>query len=117
MKNLKKLFLKNQLNLQLLFEAKKKTDIESLEKGSFDPEFVTAMKRILSILINIAVQNYESAAKANKLNGKPSPDFDYENHKGGKTKLSDLKGKYVYIDLWATWCAPCRAEIPYLAKN
>ncbi|MNR08156.1 Thiol:disulfide interchange protein TlpA [compost metagenome] len=48
--------------------------------------------------------------------GKESPDFDYENFKGGKTKLSELKGKYVYIDLWATWCAPCRAEIPYLQK-
>lgn len=48
--------------------------------------------------------------------GKPSPDFNMENHKGGKTKLSDLKGKYVYIDTWATWCGPCRAEIPSLKK-
>ena len=60
---------------------------------------------------------YESTASANKLKGKPSPDFNYENYKGGKTKLSDLKGKYVYIDLWATWCGPCRAEIPHLQKT
>lgn len=47
--------------------------------------------------------------------GKVSPTFEnYENFKGGKTSLSDLKGKYVYIDVWATWCAPCKAEIPYL---
>lgn len=47
--------------------------------------------------------------------GKPSPVFEnYENFKGGKTSLSDLKGKYVYIDVWATWCAPCKAEIPFL---
>jgi len=51
-----------------------------------------------------------------KLVGSSSPDFDYENHKGGKTKLSSLKGKYVYIDTWATWCGPCRAEIPSLKK-
>ncbi|GAA3608352.1 redoxin family protein [Flavivirga amylovorans] len=49
--------------------------------------------------------------------GKPSPDFvNYENHKGGTTSLTDLKGKYVYIDVWATWCGPCKKEIPDLKK-
>ncbi|RYZ18241.1 MAG: TlpA family protein disulfide reductase, partial [Chitinophagaceae bacterium] len=51
-----------------------------------------------------------------KMNGADSPTFDYENHKGGKTKLADFKGKYVYIDNWATWCGPCRQEIPHLQK-
>jgi thiol-disulfide isomerase/thioredoxin len=46
--------------------------------------------------------------------GKPSPQFDYENQEGGKTSLESMKGKYVYIDIWATWCAPCREEIPFL---
>jgi len=47
--------------------------------------------------------------------GKQSPVFNnYENYKGGKTSLSDLKGKYVYLDIWATWCKPCKDEIPAL---
>ncbi|WP_372745472.1 TlpA family protein disulfide reductase [Lutibacter sp.] len=56
---------------------------------------------------------YENLAKFAK--GKASPVFEnYENFKGGKTSLKDLKGKYVYIDVWATWCAPCKVQIPFL---
>lgn len=58
----------------------------------------------------------EKKAVADKFNGKPAPDFSYENHKGGKSKLSDFKGKYVYIDNWATWCGPCRQQIPFLQQ-
>ncbi len=52
-----------------------------------------------------------------ELIGKPSPKFiDYENNAGGTTSLDDLKGKYIYVDVWATWCGPCIAEIPSLKK-
>ena len=49
--------------------------------------------------------------------GNSSPKFiDYENNAGGTTSLDDLKGKYIYIDVWATWCGPCIGEIPSLKK-
>lgn len=47
---------------------------------------------------------------------KPAPDFEYENIRGEKVKLSSFRGKYVYIDIWATWCVPCKREIPHLTR-
>ncbi|VAW24000.1 hypothetical protein MNBD_BACTEROID04-1687, partial [hydrothermal vent metagenome] len=41
---------------------------------------------------------------------------NYENFAGGTTSLDDLKGKFVYVDVWATWCGPCKREIPYLKE-
>ena len=66
------------------------------------------------------ISNYVSsrlAMRANFPKGSSSPVFtDYENFKGNDTSLKDLKGKYVYIDVWATWCGPCKVEIPSLKK-
>lgn len=59
-------------------------------------------------------EKFETIEKLDK--GNPSPTFTYENHKGGETSLDSLKGKYVYIDVWATWCGPCLREIPDLKK-
>jgi thiol-disulfide isomerase/thioredoxin len=46
----------------------------------------------------------------------PAPDFTYADAAGKMVSLKSLRGKYVYIDVWATWCSPCKAEIPSLKK-
>jgi thiol-disulfide isomerase/thioredoxin len=50
------------------------------------------------------------------LRGQKAPAFAYEAVNGKKVSLEDLKGKVVYIDVWATWCGPCLQELPYLEK-
>ena len=88
----------------------------ALEKGKFDPNFVALQKKEMAIELLQMKMEFKNKQAQLKLNNAPSPPFDYVNFSGGKTKLEDLRGKYVYIDVWATWCGPCRGEIPFLAK-
>lgn len=45
-----------------------------------------------------------------------APDFELETLEGEKIKLSDLRGEPVFVNFWATWCPPCRAEMPDMQK-
>jgi thiol-disulfide isomerase/thioredoxin len=45
--------------------------------------------------------------------GNEAPNFSGVDLDGKEVSLNDFKGKYVYIDVWATWCVPCKKEIPY----
>ena len=50
------------------------------------------------------------------LKGKPAPSFALENLTGAKISLASYKGKAVLINFWATWCAPCKIETPWLVE-
>jgi len=72
---------------------------------------------ILIILIAIAIaaifliperKKYEQVAAV----GRPAPDFAYPDSTGKIWRLSDLRGKVVFLNFWATWCSTCKAEMP-----
>ncbi|ARV14776.1 TlpA family protein disulfide reductase [Polaribacter sp. SA4-12] len=111
-------------------------DILALEKEAFTAKMSLLKKEYDSILnsyndldsslVDMATKQnlqmfdyFEKTYKTSKMmgKGKPSPKFEnYVDFKGGKKSLDSFKGKYVYIDVWATWCGPCIREIPSLQK-
>lgn len=97
----------------LLFESAQEgitftDDVKSYYKAFMDGSSNEAHKKTITA-------TYNELLKVGK--GIQSPKFvNYENFAGGSLSLDDLKGKFVYIDVWATWCGPCKAEIPYLQK-
>jgi len=92
---------------------------ERIKTAKLDSTFVSFQKKNIK-----GLKQYLNKTHADKLylaknlaKGMLSPKFvDYENINGGTTSLDDLKGKYVYVDVWATWCNPCKKEIPFLQK-
>lgn len=90
--------------------------------GYLSPSY-QGVQEIYSGVMEISTNEEDKAELTEKYNrisklfkGQPAPKFDYVNYAGGKTSMDDLGGKYVYFDIWATWCGPCIREIPYLKE-
>ncbi len=58
----------------------------------------------------------EFSALRYSMKGSKAPDVVFKDRDGNDVRITDFKGKVVYIDLWASWCGPCCREVPYLQK-
>lgn len=72
---------------------------------------------ILLILAFFAISSFAQDQFTLVNEGDTAPDFSINMEDGTVKKLSDLKGKVVWINFFATWCPPCRKELPHLEKE
>lgn len=89
----------------------------NIEDFNFD-NFIEKQAILLEKQISEAINSRSLKDQDSSIvTGAKSPVFEnYENREGGTSSLTDFEGKYVYIDIWATWCPPCKKEIPFLQE-
>lgn len=98
--------LKNKLD-NLVLNAQ---DLDSTVKASTEQ----SNQQLIRFLVSRYQEKHDILVTLGR--GKPSPKFNYPDINGKNVSLDNLKGKYVYIDVWATWCGPCKVQIPYLKE-
>jgi thiol-disulfide isomerase/thioredoxin len=102
--------IKQELYTSLTLDNLKYRGLNGME------EAMPKVKEVVTDSAQLALIEEELAKWEDLATGQPAPGFTAVDIEGNSMSLADMKGEFVYLDVWATWCAPCRMEIPHLEE-
>lgn len=82
----------------------------------FIPAFLALFLLLLVFYLGFQKHQAEKDQSKSALIGQPAPEFTLKTPEGKEVSLKDFKGKVVLVNFWATWCPPCKEELPLFEK-